>query len=72
MNLMSYFQNYKEMEDKVKKIFGEISDEELKGTYFPLTGMSKDVQDKLIADHFLFKEGDRSVNKTFCELCWRL
>lgn len=32
---------------------------ELKGTFFPLTGMSKEVQQKLIDDHFLFKEGDR-------------
>jgi len=51
--------NYKEMEEKVKKIFNEINDPELKGTYYPLTGMTKDVQDKLIKDHFLFKEGDR-------------
>lgn len=51
--------NYKEMEEKVKKIFDGITDDELKGTYYPLTGMSKEVQDKLIADHFLFKEGDR-------------
>ena len=27
----------------------------LKGTFYPLEGMEKDVQDKLIADHFLFK-----------------
>ncbi|MBD5000640.1 arginine kinase, partial [Xanthomonas citri pv. citri] len=27
--------------------------------FYPLTGMSKDVQQKLIDDHFLFKEGDR-------------
>jgi len=51
--------NYKEMEEKVKKIFNEINEPELKGTYYPLTGMTKDVQDKLIKDHFLFKEGDR-------------
>jgi len=51
--------NYKEMEDKVKVIFSEISDPDLKGTYFPLTGMTKEVQNTLIADHFLFKEGDR-------------
>jgi len=34
-------------------------DGELKGTYFPLTGMSKQIQQQLIDDHFLFKEGDR-------------
>ena len=29
------------------------------GTYYPLTGMSDEVQQQLIDDHFLFKEGDR-------------
>ena len=28
---------------------------DLKGTFYPLKGMSKEVQDQLIADHFLFK-----------------
>ena len=28
---------------------------DLKGTFYPLQGMSKEVQDQLIADHFLFK-----------------
>lgn len=30
-------------------------DGDLKGTFYPLSGMSKEVQHKLIADHFLFK-----------------
>jgi len=34
-------------------------DDELKGSYYPLSGMSKEVQEQLIQDHFLFKEGDR-------------
>jgi len=51
--------NYKEMESKVKKVFETITDPELQGTYYPLTGMTKEVQTQLIADHFLFKEGDR-------------
>ncbi|KHN76773.1 putative arginine kinase F46H5.3 [Toxocara canis] len=51
--------NYKEMENKVQKIFAELTDEELKGHYYPLTGMTKEVQKQLIQDHFLFKEGDR-------------
>jgi protein-arginine kinase len=55
--------NYKEMEGKVKKIFDEITDPELQGTYYPLTGMSKEVQNQLIADHFLFKEGDRFLQE---------
>jgi creatine kinase len=47
------------MELKVKKIFEEINDPGLQGTYYPLTGMTKEVQTQLIQDHFLFKEGDR-------------
>ena len=35
------------------------SDPELGGIYYPLEGMTKDVQTHLIKDHFLFKEGDR-------------
>ena len=32
---------------------------DLKGTYYPLAGMSQADQQQLIDDHFLFKEGDR-------------
>jgi creatine kinase/arginine kinase len=35
---------------------------ELAGHYYPLSGMSKEVQDNLIKDHFLFKEGDRFLD----------
>lgn len=49
---------YKEMEEKVSSTLSGLEGE-LKGTFYPLTGMSKDVQQKLIDDHFLFKEGDR-------------
>jgi len=51
--------NYKDMEGKVKKIFETIQDPELQGTYYPLAGMTKEIQNQLIKDHFLFKEGDR-------------
>ena len=34
---------------------------ELKGTYYPLKGMTKETEDKLIADHFLFKNDDKFV-----------
>lgn len=37
---------------------------DLKGTFYPLEGMDKATQEKLINDHFLFKEGDR-----FLEAC---
>ncbi|XP_066957558.1 arginine kinase Met e 2 [Macrobrachium rosenbergii] len=49
---------YREMEEKVSSTLSALEGE-LKGTYYPLTGMSKEVQQKLIDDHFLFKEGDR-------------
>ncbi|CAG0889951.1 unnamed protein product [Cyprideis torosa] len=50
--------NYKEMENKVSTTLQGLTGE-LKGTYYPLTGMSKATQQQLIDDHFLFKEGDR-------------
>merc|ERR1711967_147307 len=37
---------------------------DLKGTFYPLEGTDKTTQNKLIEDHFLFKEGDR-----FLESC---
>jgi len=35
---------------------------ELEGEYYSLLGMSKEIQDELIKDHFLFKEGDRFLD----------
>lgn len=49
---------YKEMEDKVSSTLSGMEGE-LKGKFYPLTGMDKAVQQQLIDDHFLFKEGDR-------------
>jgi hypothetical protein len=46
------------MEDKVSSTLSGLEGE-LKGQFYPLTGMTKEVQQKLIDDHFLFKEGDR-------------
>jgi creatine kinase len=54
---------YKEMEEKVQASLNSLSGD-LKGTYYPLTGMTKEVQQKLIDDHFLFKEGDRFLQVT--------
>jgi len=53
---------YKEMETKVSSTLSGLTGE-LKGTYFPLAGMTKDVQNQLIDDHFLFKEGDRFLQE---------
>jgi creatine kinase/arginine kinase len=43
---------------------------ELKGEYYPLLGMSKDVQETLIKDHFLFKEGDRFLDAAGLNRNW--
>jgi len=43
---------------------------ELKGAYHPLLGMSKEVQDALIKDHFLFKEGDRFLDAVGLNRNW--
>lgn len=49
---------YKEMEQKVSSTLKEMEGDHA-GTYYPLTGMTKETQQQLIDDHFLFKEGDR-------------
>jgi len=49
---------YQELEDKISGALNGLTGE-LKGKYYPLTGMTKEVQNQLIDDHFLFKEGDR-------------
>lgn len=49
---------YKEMEEKVSTTLSGLEGE-LKGKFYPLTGMDKSTQQQLIDDHFLFKEGDR-------------
>jgi len=43
---------------------------ELSGNYYPLLGMSKEVQDNLIKDHFLFKEGDRFLDAVGLNRNW--
>jgi len=49
---------YREIECKMRSVLAKL-DGELKGSYYPLQGMDKAVQQQLIDDHFLFKEGDR-------------
>ncbi|KAH9500180.1 hypothetical protein Btru_077421 [Bulinus truncatus] len=47
-----------QMEQKSVEVLNSLSGE-LKGTYYPLTSMSKDTQDQLTKDHFLFNDSDR-------------
>ena len=43
---------------------------ELEGEYYPLLGMTKEVQEALIKDHFLFKEGDRFLDAAGLNRDW--
>ena len=43
---------------------------ELEGSYYPLLGMSKEIQESLIKDHFLFKEGDRFLEAAGLNRDW--
>ena len=62
--------NYKNMESRMKGVFEAITDEELKGKYYPLTGMDEETKKKLIEDHFLFKEGDRFLKSANANRYW--
>merc|ERR1712233_97186 len=62
-------EQYKQMEEKAKSAFDKMP-EKLAGDYFPLKGMTKEVQDQLISDHFLFKEGDRFLQAANASRYW--
>lgn len=51
-------EQYRAIEQKATEALGTLSGE-LKGNYFPLDKMTKETQQQLTDDHFLFKEGDR-------------
>jgi len=46
-----------DMEKKTAEALATL-DGELKGTYYPLAGMTKETEKQLVADHFLFKDDD--------------
>merc|ERR1712083_106580 len=48
-----------ELELKIKTILESMEDEDLKGKYYPLAGMDEETRAQLVAEHFLFKKGDR-------------
>ena len=63
----------KEQRDQVELLVVEALkrlDGELEGDYYPLLGMSKEVQDNLIKDHFLFKEGDHFLDTAGLNRDW--
>uniref|UniRef100_A0A5S6QJ90 arginine kinase n=1 Tax=Trichuris muris TaxID=70415 RepID=A0A5S6QJ90_TRIMR len=64
--------NYLEIENKVKNALSALTEEDLRGTYYPLKGMTAEVQQTLINDHFLFKEGDRFLQAANACRFWPL
>ncbi|XP_050439080.1 arginine kinase-like [Adelges cooleyi] len=60
---------YKDIEEKVSSTLDGLAGD-LKGEFYPLTDMSKEVQQKLIDDHFLFKEGDRFLQAANASRFW--
>lgn len=42
----------------------------LKGEYFPLDGMTEEVRQKMVEDHFLFKQGDRFLESVGVNRDW--
>ena len=63
----------KEQRDEVEKIVSNALKSfkgDLQGEYFPLKGMTSAVQEKLIKEHFLFKEGDRFLEAAGLNRDW--
>ena len=63
----------KEQRDEVEKIVSNAlnsMDNDLKGIYYPLDGMSKENSESLIKDHFLFKAGDRFLQTAGLNRDW--
>jgi len=59
----------KEIEKRVVEALSTLTGD-LSGKYYPLQGMPADVQKNMIADHFLFKEGDRFLEAAGCNRDW--
>jgi len=58
-----------EIEQTVSKVLSSMEGD-LKGTYYPLSGMAPETQKQLIEDHFLFKEGDRFLQSCGLNRNW--
>ncbi|CAJ0594489.1 unnamed protein product [Cylicocyclus nassatus] len=62
--------SYLEIEEKLKRAFETFEDNELKGKYYPLNGMTQRTQKQLIDNHFLFKEDDRHLHAANAYRFW--
>ncbi|PIR69364.1 MAG: arginine kinase [Candidatus Niyogibacteria bacterium CG10_big_fil_rev_8_21_14_0_10_46_36] len=59
----------KEVEQKIVSALGTLTDD-LAGMYYPLAGMKEDIRAQLVADHFLFKQGDRFLESAGANRDW--
>lgn len=57
------------IEKEVSSVLNSL-DGKLKGVYYPLSGMSEEVSNQLIEDHFLFKAGDRFLESAGLNRDW--
>lgn len=62
-------QQYREIEKKAIDVLSNLRTD-LEGKFYPLSNMTKDVQQRLINDHFLFKEGDRFLEAANANHYW--
>merc|ERR1711945_91698 len=58
-----------DVENLMKKAFANLKGD-LAGSYFPLTGMSENVRQQLVDDHFLFMSGDPNLKVAGMERDW--
>ncbi|EDW17346.2 arginine kinase [Drosophila mojavensis] len=61
--------DYRKLECMITKVLSTLCNEHA-GKYYPLAGMEKDVQQKLIDKHYLFKEGDRFLQAANASRFW--
>lgn len=54
---------------KITDAFGKLQGD-LSGQFYPLEGMSNEVRDQLVADHFLFRPGDRFMETGLVNRDW--
>lgn len=57
------------LEKEVVAVLGELSGS-LEGSYYPLVGMSEEVRQQMVNDHFLFKQGDRFLESAGVNRDW--
>ncbi|XP_012286122.1 arginine kinase [Orussus abietinus] len=61
--------HYYEIQNKVRDALESMTGE-LKGRYYPLEGMDSTTQQRLVDEHFLFKEGDRFLQAANAYRFW--